>query len=166
MSKPIITQQRLKDILSYNPRSGIFTWTAPTSNRAKLGGSAGTIMQTGYMCIGIDGFQYLTHKLAYLYVTGEYPQYIDHIDHNPLNNSFDNLRPASHLENCRNRKLRSTNSSGVNGVSWSKSRSKWEAKIRHNGKTIHLGRHKELEDARIARKQADIKYGYHPNHGI
>lgn len=166
MSKPIITQARLKEIFSYNPETGVFIWVNPTSNRVKKGSVAGTLNSMGYICIGIDGPQYLAHKLAYLYIHNHYGKEIDHIDHISTNNRINNLRTVSHTENGRNQKLRSTNTSGFNGVNWDSDRNKWVARIRHDRKTIHLGRFDNIDDAISIRKEANVKYGYHKNHGM
>lgn len=69
-----------------------------------------------------------------------------------------NLRVATRLENNRNHKICSTNTSGVTGVCWDKSRNKWFAQITVNNKNIHLGRFDNFEDAVKARKEAEEKY--------
>jgi hypothetical protein len=159
------TQERVKEILEYSPDTGAFIWKISNSNRVKVGAKAGTLMNTGYISIGIDGPQYLAHRLAFLYVNGTLPSEIDHIDHNPANNAISNLRAVSHTANGRNQKFRCTNTSGVIGVGWDKSRGAWQARIRHDNRIVHLGRFKNIEDAAKAREKAEQEYGYHPNHG-
>jgi hypothetical protein len=165
MSKPIITQTRLKEILSYDAESGLLTWKTSTSNRVKVGAIAGTKMNTVYIAIGIDGPQYLAHRLAFLYITGGTPFEVDHIDHNPCNNRFTNLRPVSHQQNGCNQRLRKTNTSGFMGVRWDTPRNKWHASIRANGKKMFLGRFASFEEAKKVRLEAEAKYGFHQNHG-
>lgn len=82
----------------------------------------------------------------------------DHIDRNPLNNCKDNLRPATHIENARNRSKPSNNTSGFIGVTWDKSRSKWSANIIVDKKHKTLGRFKNKNDAINARLEAEAKY--------
>jgi hypothetical protein len=83
---------------------------------------------------------------------------VDHINHNKLDNRDENLRKCTQSENMRNQGVRTNNTSGVTGVTWDKSRSKWEAYVRINGKTIHLGRFSSKEDAVAARKKAEEEY--------
>lgn len=84
--------------------------------------------------------------------------YIDHIDHNTLNNQKSNLRICSNADNIRNGKLRVNNKSGYTGVRYRKDRKKWYAYIKVNYKNITLGTYKTKEEAINARKEAEIKY--------
>jgi len=149
----------LKKSITYNPLTGEFIRKTGKQISIKPDKT------TGYLRIMVNRKHYLAHRLAWLYVYGYMPTIIDHIDGNKTNNKLSNLREVSSLENQRNLTLAKNNTSGVTGVSFSKSRNKWEAKIQVNGKTIHLGRFIELEDAIIARKQGELKYGFHKNHG-
>lgn len=83
---------------------------------------------------------------------------IDHRDRDTLNNCRSNLRPATHTENCRNRNIRSDNSSGVPGVYFHKQKQKWEARIKISGKYKYLGAFKTLEEAKEARLKAEKEY--------
>lgn len=83
---------------------------------------------------------------------------VDHISGNTLDNRQSNLRVCSNAANIRNGKLRTTNSTGVQGVIWDKSRDKWQSRIKVNYKTVHLGRYDSLEEATKARKLAERKY--------
>jgi hypothetical protein len=99
-------------------------------------------------------------------ITGADPDdQIDHVNHRRANNRFKNLRAVSRQENQRNASRRKDNTSGVCGVSWRKDAKKWEAKIRFEGKKIHLGIFKHRFHAIRARKLAEAGYGFHPNHG-
>lgn len=166
----LITQKRLKEVLSYNPDTGHFTWLNPTSFRVRVGDIAGYNHKTPdgktYIQTSIDGFKCYAHRLAWLYMLGEYPsEQIDHINGNGTDNRWSNLREVSHITNSKNQKLRSTNSSGITGVYWSEQRQKWCASITVKGKSIALGRHDTKEEAVEARKQAEREHGFHENHG-
>ena len=84
--------------------------------------------------------------------------YHDHMDRNPLNNRKNNLRPATHIENSRNRGKPSHNTSGFIGVAWDKTRSRWISYVKLDGKFKKLGRFKNKEDAIKARLEAELKY--------
>jgi len=160
----MITQSELKSRLHYNPMTGDFTWLI-ASSRAKKGRCAGTLSH-GYISIGIDGCLYSAHRLVFLYMTGKQPENeVDHINHIRSDNRWVNLRLASRIDNNMNKSLRADNTSGTPGVAWQKSRRKWHAKINVNGVFHFLGRFTDKKDAINARKQAEKKYGFHPNHG-
>ncbi len=163
-----LTQEELKRLFDYDPTTGIFAW-AISKGTAKKGSVAGSISnQRGkrYITITISGKSYYAHRLAWLYVYGEFPnEDTDHIDGNGLNNKIINIRSATTSENCRNRRVPLNNKSGIIGVSWEKLVSKWRADITINGKKTCLGFFDELDDAAKIRKSAEIEHGYHPNHG-
>lgn len=99
-----LTQEYLKSILHYSPETGLFTWLVKLSNRVKIGMLAGTVRNNGYFKININGQLYYSHRLAWLYVTGEWPKdRIDHKDNNGLNNKWINLREATASQNNKNR---------------------------------------------------------------
>lgn len=162
----MITQERLKELLHYCPVSGLFTWINPQSNRVGAGDRAGCVNHHGYLTIGIDATRYRAARIAFLYMEGVMPdEFIDHINHNRLDDRWLNLRPVSHIENSRNHCSSKANTSGYTGVVWYKRDSCWQAKITVDYKTLHLGYFKDKDKAIGARKAANIKYGYHPNHG-
>jgi len=161
-----ITQDRLKELFNYCPDTGIFTRIKVTGRKTKIGDVAGVTRKDGYKLIGIDKVQYLSHRLAWLYMYGEFPtDAIDHIDQNPSNNKIDNLRDVTSTKNQRNRKLCKNNTSGVHGVYWHKAGKKWCSKISINDKIIYLGLFVEFHEAVNARKNAEVLYGFHENHG-
>lgn len=166
----MITLQRLKEVLSFNPDTGEFLWKMRTAHRIKIGDIAGYIANRGiklqYVEIRIDNKLYLGHRLAWLYHYGDWPEkHIDHIDHNGLNNKISNLRDVSCRENSMNHRLHKNNSSGVNGVYWNTRLNKWVVEIILNRKKKYLGCFDDLSEAAEARKVADIEYGFHENHG-
>lgn len=165
----MLTQTRLKELLYYDEFTGIFTWIK--SRRClQAGDRAGYIFNKNrgkeYMALCVDGKRYLMHRLVWMYVYGSFPSNdIDHINGSGMDNRLCNLREVDRIGNMRNSRLYSNNSSGCFGVCYSNSRRKWEASITINYKTVHLGRHLSLFDAVCARKSAEIKYGFHVNHG-
>lgn len=87
----MITQDRLKEVLLYDPERGIFTWCENMSPRACSGSLAGHVRTDGHIGIGIDGFKYLAHNLAWLYVYGTCPKRLKHRDGKKRNNAITNL---------------------------------------------------------------------------
>lgn len=149
----------------YEPDTGELFWVLPTANRVKKGDRVGYKSSDGYMYFGFKGKTLKVHRAAYLMYYGYLPEQIDHIDHNRINNKIENLRSSSPKDNSRNHTLQKNNTSGQVGVTWSKSRKKWVAMIWNNSKPIYIGRFINKEDAIKARKEAEVKYGYHTNHG-
>lgn len=126
----MITQEQLKLILNYDPETGEFNWLVKPRNRASIGGVAGHLRKNGYREISIKGKKYYAHRLAWLYMTGSWPkEHIDHINGNPSDNRFCNLREATRSQNMHNQGVCSNNTSGYKGVCWHKSNQKWEACI-------------------------------------
>ena len=163
----MITQERLKERLNYDPDTGVFTWAVRGKGIKEIGCRAGTFDASGYIVIMIDAKQYKSHRLAWLYIHGEFPpDQIDHINRIKDDNRIKNLRCVTQKGNSRNSPLRKDNNSGVTGVTWNKKRGKWEMQIRdNNGKDIRCC-FEDFNDAITARKQAEVKYGYHKNHGL
>ena len=166
MKKENLTQKELKEVLHYDADSGSFTWLKAIATRIKVGCIAGCIDKYGYMIIKINGRNYKAHRLAFLYMDGAFPPNdTDHINHLRADNRFVNLRHATRVENGRNRTRYLKNKSGFTGVYWHERDSKWVARIKINGKLKHLGYFTDIDEAIIARKKANIEFGYHPNHG-
>jgi len=135
----MLSQKRLKELLSYDPDTGVFVRRVRVANRHE-GDAAGCVQKNGYHGISIDNRLYYSHRLAWLYVHGETPKKsIDHIDGNKTNNRLANLRLATYSENSMNSKMRADNSSGFKGVSWDASRRGWCAYLDAGGKRIKRG---------------------------
>lgn len=107
----------------------------------------------------------LAHRIIWKMVHNEEPPEIDHINGDRADNRLCNLRAADKKMNTKNKCLSSRNTSGVNGVYWDSKRKRWMANIKANYKTTYLGMHKNKESAIAARKSAESKLGFHPNHG-
>jgi len=162
-----LTQKYLKELLHYDPETGIFTRLTKPANRVNIGDIAGSLRPDGYLEIGVKGSRYLSHRLAFLYMTGEFPDKgIDHVNHQRGDNRWNNIRCATQQKNMRNASKSKANTSGVTGVYWRKDRNRWRAMIKVDNKQIYLGMFIDLEDAANARKLANKKYGFHENHGM
>lgn len=155
-----MNQEELKRLVVYNPNTGGFIrkkTNTPIIN--KCGNKS-------YIKIYLNGKYYISHRLAWLYMTGDWPKnQIDHINHDFHDNRWCNLRDVTISENQRNAKLRVDNSSGIPGVSWNKNHKRWNSSIKIKGERVHLGSFFGLFEACCARKSAEIKYDFHENHG-
>ena len=161
-----ITQKELKELVNYNPETGIMTWKVNIGPNGKIDKQVGYINNVGYWFTSIKCQRYLFHRLIWIFVNGSFEyDSIDHIDHNPLNNKINNLRNVSHKQNLKNRKLSSNNTSGFHGVIFNKQASNWKAVIEVNSKRINLGHFLDKSDAIKARKHAERLYKFHTNHG-
>jgi hypothetical protein len=171
-----LTAQVLRELIAYDPVTGLLEWRPRErkwfktqsycdrwNNRYAGQPAFCTPCSTGYLRGRLFDTEYLTHRVAWLYMTGNWPKEVDHINHIKSDNRWENLRNVSLLENRRNQSLQSRNTSGVTGVT--RSRSKWQAMIMTSEGRVYLGRFEKKEDAVAARKQAEKEHGYHPNHG-
>lgn len=146
-----LTVERLKQVLHYDPASGDFVWVEKTTPTARIcvGSVAGQIDSTGYVRIWLDGERYLAHRLAWLYMTGEWPtEMVDHRDIDKANNRWSNLRTATNSENKANGrtyKKRSDLPKGVRAAG-----GKFAAQIVHNYKHYSLGTYQTPEAAHAA----------------
>ena len=161
----MIDQKTLKENLHYNPDSGLFIRLTSNSNRIKVGDIAGSATSDGYIRMCVLGKHYKAHRLAFLWMTGEFPEECDHINHVKDDNRWSNLRSVTRTQNNQNHSIQSNNTSEFVGVYWFKRDKKWRAYITVNQKQIHLGYFDKKEDAISARKEANIKYDFHRNHG-
>lgn len=174
----MLTQDFLNSLLRYEPETGKLFWKPrdkemfrsdrqfKTWNTRFSEKEAGSVGNHGYRAVIVMGKAYLAHRLIWMMVYGDWPpEQLDHINGDRQDNRLSNIRRVSNAENCKNLGMKKDNSSGITGVSWRPDINKWTARIRVNGKDKHLGSFGDKETAIQARKAADIKYGYHPNHG-
>lgn len=177
------SKEYLDECLDYDPDTGDFTWkvrpihhfnTVRGMNRTNSqfsGCYAGQIHVThagkAYRKIKIQDRHYSAHRLAWIITYGSIDPYleIDHIDGNGLNNAISNMRLVTGRENSINRRKRSNNISGVTGVSWNRRNKNWRVRISDGQREVSIGSFSSKADAIKARKDAEIKYGYHKNHG-
>ena len=163
-----LTQKRLKEVLTYHPESGHFTSNHAIRGRAKgsVCGCNDKMGRHGYIAIRIDGTLYRAQRLAFLYMTGEWPHdQVDHIDGITNNNRWSNLRQIDAQGNSRNSKLYSNNKSGHTGIRFNESMRKWTAEICVDGRNRYIGAFADKAKAIAARKQANEKHGFWPDHG-
>lgn len=138
-----MTQDELKEWLHYDPKTGWFVWLKKPAKCILVGSRAGTVDVNGYRYIVVGGKRRLEHRLAWLYMTGEWP--FEEIDHRRAGKEFrsDNrwseLRPATKSQNGGNRLKKAGTSSCFKGVSWKQARLKWKSQIWVAGKSITLG---------------------------
>jgi hypothetical protein len=160
--KAELTQERLKELLHYDPETGHFTWRVTRNPRtAPFDSRAGSPNRKGYILIRIDGIRRLAHRLAFLYMTGgASPEFVDHINRVKDDNSWGNLRPATSRDNQGNVGVRSDNTSGHRGVTWHKRLGKWQAYGARDGRRIYLGYYTSLEEAAaVAQKWREEYFG-------
>lgn len=134
-----LTAERLRELLHYDPETGVWTWLVRTSYRIKVGDPVGTDNGHGYIRTSIDGNRYLLHRLAWLWTTGEWPtSMIDHVNGVRNDNRWVNLRLVSNAENGQNRRTaRGGGRSGLLGVS--PHQGKYTSQIHVAGRKIHIG---------------------------
>jgi hypothetical protein len=152
----MITQERLKEVLHYDPNTGLFRWRY-SRHGAKINQVAGTSTSRGYVNIRIDGTVYGGHRLAWLYTHGYFPESdISFKNKDRSDVRINNLVVISRLCGMRRIGNSKRNTSGVRGVSGTVKRG-WVVKIRANGKENYLGKFKCFAEAvccRLAAEQA------------
>jgi hypothetical protein len=162
----MITQERLKHLLSYDPETGVFRHLKPPDRicRMKEGDIAGTVGGSRthrYRKLCVDGEYYYAHHLAWLYANGEWRDRIDHKDRDGLNNAISNLRPCTQSQNLINTEVTKPcrHGRGVHFHHKGKPRIKrYQARIGVNGKNISLGYFTTAEEASLAYIEAAEKY--------
>lgn len=144
MADRTLTAKRLREVLRYDPATGLFKRRHVTRNWREFAGAQDS---QGHVQIRVDGPLYAAHRLAWLYMTGEWPKAgVDHRNGIRSDNRWTNLRAATAAENCQNQVARCTNKSGVLGVRLLKN-GKWNAQIQAGGKKKNLGQFDTLEEA-------------------
>lgn len=153
----MLTQGRLREFLDYDPKIGVFTWRKDIGPCVS-GAVAGCPDKNGYIIIGFDKKRYKAHRLAWLYVYGEFPSsHIDHINRIKNDNRICNLRVADDAQNRQNCSRQRNNTSGLVGVHYQKSSGKWISYIKLHGNQIYLGIYPSIEEAKAARSAAKAK---------
>lgn len=154
----MISQERLKELLTYNPDTGLFTWNVSRPNGVKIGDNAGQRDQRGYGRVGLDGERYKLHRLSYLYYYGVIPNMLDHINGDTFDNRIENLRSCDAAENNLNRSHTKANKLKVKNVHQEPRSGKYIVQININGKQQYLGRFEDLELAELVATEGRNKY--------
>lgn len=155
----MLTQERLKQLLHYDPKTGVFVWISHQRRPDLIGTIAGFRQSQGYTEINVDNRKYKAHRLAWLYVYGKWPsKNIDHENRVKNDNRIDNLRDATKAQNEQNKGLRSSNSSGATGVYWNKCAQKWQAYITVERRVRYLGVFVEKSQAVDVRRAAEREH--------
>jgi hypothetical protein len=153
----MITQERLKEIFEY--KDGALYWKKPNvkANRIKIGDRFGA-NDNGYRRGGIDGTNYLEHRLIFMMHHGFVPKYIDHIDNDTTNNHIENLRECTNGENQHNRILGKANTSGIKGVTWHSPTKKWQVRLGIGWKSKYFGTYYDINVAKFVAEIMRHKY--------
>ena len=156
-----LSQERVKELLRYNPMTGDFIWLV-SRGKAKKGYIAGHVSaKDGYRRINVDQSMCKSSRLAWFYMLGYWPEHdVDHIDRDRANDKWSNLRHVSRICNMRNKDISPDNKTGVVGIFRDNNRKKWMSYINVNGKRLHLGRFVDFKKAVIARWNAEKKYHF------
>lgn len=158
MGARLLTAERLREVLDYDPETGLFVWKMKTADCVHVGSIAGGMDEKGYIRMRVDGRRYRAHRLAWLWMTGEWPSRgIDHRDTDRANNRWANLRVASSSQNIANSRLRSDNTSGFKGVSKFKN-GQWRAEVGTPSGRHYLGLFPCPAAAHLAYVVAAAKY--------
>jgi hypothetical protein len=149
----MITQDKLKEVMEYSAADGVFRWKISKGPNARKGQIVGK--KKGYPKVTIDGAEYKLHRLAWLYVYGNFPvKDLDHINGITYDFAISNLRECNDFENQQNRSVSKRNKCGYPGVSFSKRINKWSAQIMLNRQSYFLGNFDDAKDAGDAYKKA------------
>lgn len=158
-----LDNNRLKELVNYDPISGVFT-LAMSRPGHRIGQICGARDPQGYVRIKLDGRSYAAHRLAWLYVTGRWPDdEVDHENRNGMDNRWSNLRAATRGQNQQNRAIRKDNKSGFPGVTLCPVTKRWRARISKDRKQYFLGLFDDPAQAALAYRTAKQSlHTFHP----
>lgn len=145
----MITQEYLKLILHYDPETGIFIWLVK-KGPVVIGRRAGTVLpghSSTYRRIKIGPKKYLEHRLAFLYMTGKMPVFVDHCNSDGTDNRWSNLRESTAGQNAANRSLMKKRQGQLKGAHWHQGSRTWRSEITFQGKRHYLGTFRTAEEA-------------------
>ena len=164
----MITHAELLSWLHYDPETGVWCWLKkPTRGWRRHENPCAVCRTHGYNIICVQGRRYRANRLAWLYMTGEWPAgQVDHENRNRADDRWGNLRDATHAQNQMNSKTPKNNTSGIKGVSWHKATRSWRASISVDGRTRHLGHSRcRAEAACLYAIAANTYFGEFASHG-
>lgn len=158
-----LTSVRLKELLSYDPLTGVFVWKVSRQGHAKAGDIAGKRTERGHTVLHVDQKKILLHRAAWLYMTGDHPGdglEIDHINGDPSDNRWANLRCVDRATNCQNiRKAKARKNGGtLLGAHWCIVWKRWKSSITINYKKYHIGWFDTEQQAHEAYVRAKRKF--------
>lgn len=176
------TQKLVRILFDYDESSGFLYWKPrsevwadlglinlhdiKTFNGSYIGKRVGTPTHRGYRTVTVLNKRQLEHRIIWLWMTGEFPEQVDHINGITDDNRWENLRNVSHFENMKNKSISKKNTSGYSGINKREGYERWRVRINvSKGKRKHIGDYPSFEEAFIARKKAEKDYDYHDNHG-
>lgn len=147
-----LTADELRERLHYNPETGVFTWRRDVGSRGKAGAVVGCPDKNGYLRVRINNQLMLLHRVAFLYVTGCWPDGdVDHRNGCTSDNRWENLRVVDHKTNMQNRRrARKGNVSGLIGAMKARTPGRWRSFIRVEGRYVSLGMFDDPESAHAA----------------
>lgn len=157
--------EEVRELFRYDPETGDVYWRVYRSSKTPRG-AIRSDRGRGYYSVRIMQKQYALHRIIWLWMTGEWPKnHVDHINGNPSDNRWCNLREATPSQNQRNHRISSRNTSGFKGVHRT-ANGKWRAMIRHGGKKVHIGIYDKPDEAYAAYcEAAKEKHGEFANFG-
>lgn len=145
-------QKTANEIFEY--REGKLFWKMDVSNKARKGSECGSLMHNGYCEIKYNRKRYYRHRIIFLMHNGPTKLCIDHINGNVSDDRIENLRSCEHIQNIYNSKIRTDNTSGFKGVSWSNQKKAWRVRVWANRKEILIGFFEDLDEAGKAAESA------------
>lgn len=157
-----LTRERLHEALTYSSETGLFKWLVRPSKNVRIGAVAGCLTTSGYVLIGVDGEDFLAHRLAYFYMYGMWPaHHLDHVNGIRSDNRAVNIREASNQENMQNLRVSPAGAKHhLLGASPNRKGNAFRSFIKVNGRQIYLGTYPTAELAHVAYVQA--KRVHHP----
>lgn len=181
-TNPLPPREFLNEMFLYCPVSGILYWKIRpvhhfedsivakrwnTRFSGKVAGNEKFSKKNGksYVCVGFLGKLWFIHRVIFKIIYNFEPEQIDHINGNGLDNRMCNLRASDQNDNGKNKHRLSNNTSGICGVGFHRLSNRWRARITVDGKAIFIGAFKTFDEAVVARREAEIFYGFHEEHG-
>jgi hypothetical protein len=164
--RPIPSISELRQILDYDPATGVFRWSTGSRFSNRWGQLAGGPNDRGYTKIRALNRDWYAHRLAWAFVHDAWPEHeIDHVNHNKADNRIANLREVTHQENVRNLPRYRENKTGVPGLRWVERSKLWTVQIGNGGKNRFLPAQRCFGKAVMLRKEAERVLGYHALNG-
>lgn len=169
---PIVTAEELRQVIHYDPDTGLFTWIKCPRSSILPGSPAASLGKAGYMNLQVNKRLYKAHRLAWLYMTGEWPKdTVDHINRVKSDNRWENLREATALQQIANRVCLRNSKAGLKGVSYAKDKygaKKYRAIYYRGGRRQHLGYFLTAQEAHEAycKRAAEMDGEYAVNAGV